>query len=124
MGKKKNCNVVFILVGIVILLSVSLVSAFPLGSKPIPGHYGWQIANGSISGFALEDNLNMTGNVSINDLFYVKGDNVGIGTGSPGSKLHIYKTDSVNNTVIELLRLERLPSSGGANAGIGSSISF
>lgn len=51
--------------------------------------------------------------------------NVGIGTTSPGSLLHVKATDANTSSVTELLRLDHIPSGGvGGGAGIGSSISF
>jgi len=77
--------------GILLLFVIGIIAitAAPVGTKPIPGHNGSQIQPGTILGDRMADNLNLTGNVSINDILNVKGSNVGIGTTNPATMLHI-----------------------------------
>jgi len=73
--------------GILLLFVIGIIAitAAPVGTKPIPGHNGSQIQPGTILGDRMADNLNLTGNVSINDILNVKGNDVGIGTTNPVS---------------------------------------
>jgi len=67
--------------GILLLFVVGIIAitAAPVGTKPIPGHNGSQIQPGTILGDRLADNLNLTGNVSINDVLFIKGSKIGVG---------------------------------------------
>jgi hypothetical protein len=91
-----------LLLAVLFSIGAIVVFAFPLGPVPNPGHPGGQIQNGSISGFALADNL------TINDTFVrfvnrsgsnivafnLSNGNVGIGTASPTHKLEIIDADA------------------------------
>ena len=61
--------------GILLLFVIGIIAitAAPIGTKPIPRHNGSQIQPGTILGDRMADNLNLTGNVSINDVLNVNG---------------------------------------------------
>jgi len=77
---KKRIEPKYKFLGIFLLFVIGIIAitAAPIGTKPIPGHNGSQIQPGTILGDRMADNLNLTGNVSINDVLFVKGSNVNI----------------------------------------------
>ncbi|GEM_PF-6683201 len=87
-------------VAMTIILGTIVAVAAPLGPTPSPGHSGDQIANGSITGSKLADNLAITGNASINyPTFVVNGSRVGIGTSSPTSTLNVVGSANITGNL-------------------------
>jgi len=98
---KKRIEPKYKFLGILLLFVIGIIAitAAPVGTKPIPGHNGSQIQPGTILGDRMADNLNLTGNVSINDVLNVKGSNVGIGTTNPGTKLEVNGSINITGTI-------------------------
>ena len=67
---KKRIEPKYKFLGILLLFVIGIIAitAAPVGTKPIPGHNGSQIQPRTILGDRMADNLNLTGNVSIDSL--------------------------------------------------------